>query len=270
MKKETLLEIVQRIAEYIDAGTVNSITDTRESMQIAKIVSETYYDLLLRNEIAVEYNFYKPDSIVEPTTKPNYFKLKQPAITINSVRYKNETTDKYTELCYVTPEEFISSRINLSKTFNKDTNEPQWIDVTDFSGVEYRIQNNKHPSYYTILNDEYIVVDSFDLSVEDTIQESKVIIYGKFMPSFVLEDDFIPNINTIHFPTLLSMSKIAAGAELKEWMSPQEYNKARKQVIISNQLDKRIEGIGSTIWNNRSRDGRRNKSPSVHLQRLLH
>ena len=49
--KQTLLDIVQRVADYSNAGSVNSIHDTIESEQIASIVKATYVDIILRREL---------------------------------------------------------------------------------------------------------------------------------------------------------------------------------------------------------------------------
>lgn len=257
MKKQTLLEMVQRIAEYIDAGTVTSISDTRESMQIARIVKETYEDLLIRNEIRVEKNFYTLDSIIDPDSHPTYLKFKEPVININSIEYFNEATDNWTSLSYIEPEDFIRIQSNMNKTFDNTTGDPLFMDIVDYNGVKFRVRTNKHPSTFTILNDEYAVFDSFDKRFDDTIQESKVRVYGTFMPEFILEDDFIPNMNTIHFPLLLSLSKVNALMELKTESNPQEVNRARKQTIITSRIDRRIEGQDGTTWKNRKFYGRR-------------
>lgn len=41
--KQTLLEMVQRILESIDGQMIESIEDTREAVQVANCVKETYY-----------------------------------------------------------------------------------------------------------------------------------------------------------------------------------------------------------------------------------
>ena len=40
--KQTLLEMTQRILEAIDGQMVESIEDTREAMQIARCIKESY------------------------------------------------------------------------------------------------------------------------------------------------------------------------------------------------------------------------------------
>ena len=45
MAKMTLLEMTQNILSAMDSDAVNSIGDTVESLQVADVIVETYYEL---------------------------------------------------------------------------------------------------------------------------------------------------------------------------------------------------------------------------------
>lgn len=50
MAKLTLLDIVQDILSDMDSDTVNSITDSVESLQIAQIVKTTFFEIITEGE----------------------------------------------------------------------------------------------------------------------------------------------------------------------------------------------------------------------------
>ena len=53
--KYTLLELVQNILSSMDADEVNSITDTVEAQQVAKIVRTVYMDIMERANLPEHY-----------------------------------------------------------------------------------------------------------------------------------------------------------------------------------------------------------------------
>lgn len=257
--KQTLLEMVQRISDFISGEAVNSISQSRESKQIANIVKETYFDMLTRKELDAKENFFTFDNLIEPELFPTYLKLKEDCISILYVKYLNEETNTYTELCYEEPEVFIQKQMNIDSNLFYPDGTSRVVDIVDFSGVKFKVRNDKHPSRYTIIDDMFLVFDSYNLKYDDTIQQAKVNCYGTFAPPFILEDDFVPHINAVHFPALLSLSKNKAAYELKEWTDPLEFDRANKQVVLQSRLGKRIEKGPSTIWKNRQGTGRRSR-----------
>lgn len=51
MAEFTLLQMVQNVLSRLDSDEVNSISDTTESMQVANIIQNKYYDILARGEL---------------------------------------------------------------------------------------------------------------------------------------------------------------------------------------------------------------------------
>lgn len=247
--KQTLLEIVQRIAEYIDGETISSISDTRESNQIATIVKETYEYLLQTRQINTRDSIIHFDN-VDDLTKPNYLTYKDTVFEVFDLRYKDLETGKYTHIQYVEPEEFIRRALAL------DPRDENVMSVVDFTGFAYYVKKNKHPQYYTSFDDVHIAFDSFNYDEEHTIHDNNVIAQGRYMPEFTLEDQFIPNMAPQHFPLLLSKSKEVAGMELKEYSNALESDRAAKLTVITNKLARR-EIKEPRIWRNRINSGRK-------------
>lgn len=248
--KQTLLEMVQRIAEYIDGETINSISDTRESSQIANIVKETYQYLLQTREINTRDNIVHFDDVIQAENKPNYLKYKDTVFEIFDLKYKDLETGKYTTIQWIEPEAFLQKSLSL------DPNDENVQQVVDYSGITLFVRNDKHPQYYTSFDDVHIAFDSYNSDKEDTIHDNNVIATGRYMPEFRLEDDFVPDMAPQHFPLLLSKSKEIAGVELKEYTNPLESDRAAKLTVITNRLANR-ELKESRIWHTRQNTGRR-------------
>lgn len=241
--------MVQRIAEYIDGETINSISDTREASQIATIVKETYQYLLQTREINTRDTIIHFDNVID-TSKPNYLKYRDTVFEIFDLKYKDLETGKYSTIQWIEPNLFLQKSLSLDP---EDENVQQ---VVEFTGITYFIRNDKQPQYYTSFDDIHIAFDSFNSEYEDTIHDNNVIAQGRYMPEFLLEDDFVPNMAPQHFPLLLSKSKEVAGVELKEYNNPLESDRAAKLTVITNRLANR-ELKEARLWHTRENTGRR-------------
>lgn len=242
----TLLEMTQRVAEFINGGTVSSISDTRESEQIATIIIETYQDLIVTKQIRAKKRLFKLHSLSD-ITKPTYFKMLEPVIRLDYLKYICE--DEWKTLDFVEPEEFVERSL-----FLKDKENVQ--EVVDFSDVDLYIETDKDPSYYTSLDDNYIICNSFNRNTETTLQEDKISCKGIIMPEFKKEDSFIPEIAEQHFPLLLSQAKLNADMELKGSINQLESSRAQKQAAITDTIAKTNRSEGNYLWMNRLKTGR--------------
>ena len=251
MTKPSLLDLTQRVAVFCNAGSVNSINDTRESLQIATIIKETFEDLIMRSEIRTSQVLLQLQSVSD-LEKPTHLLMQSEVLTVDLLKYK-KPDGTLIDLQYKPAIDFVEDSLH------RDPTEEHIQTVTDYSGIIFNIRTNRNPQYWTIFEDgdrEYVVLDAYDKTFEDTIQGIHVVAYGKIMPEFRLEDDFIAPLSTQQFPVLLSRSKVAAAKELKNQENGIEYDKARKQFIQVTQQN-RSQFRGSTTWNNREMTGRR-------------
>lgn len=249
--KPTLLQIVQRVAEYINAGTVNSIYDTRESEQIAKIVKECYFDLIERNEIEVRYSLFNLQSLSD-NTKPTTLLLPEHTWTIDIIKHKDKTL---TDLKYKEPMQFVEDSLYLDPT-SKDVMACEFESVDDATKIKFNVRLDRHPTYYTIMYDKYLIVDSVKRDEHHTITGEEIVCYGRYFPVFELKDDFKPMLTEQQFSILLSNAKIHADYELKEHTNPLETNRAQK-LFINSSNNARSYTRGPRIWNNRTTPRRR-------------
>lgn len=251
MSKPSLLDLTQRVAVFCNAGSVNSINDTRESLQIATIIKETFEDLVMRSEIRTTQTLLQLQS-VSNVERPTHLLMQSEVLTVDLLKYKSPK-GTLIDLQYKPSVDFVEDSLHLDPT------QPNVQTVEDYTGILFNIKTDKDPQYWTIFengSEEYVVLDSFNKEFEDTVQGVHVVAYGKIMPEFLLEDTFIPPLSTQQFPVLLSRAKVAAAKELKNQENGIEYDKARKQFVQVTQQN-RSQFRGSTTWNNRQMTGRR-------------
>ncbi len=221
--KMTLLQIVQSILSDMDAEEVNSLSDTTEAEQVASIVRDTYFNIISNRVIPEHKQFIKLVSLSDDT-RPTHMKYGSDVQDIEKVWYdtSKDNSFQYTEVRFVAPLDFIA----LSDGMQSD-----YVEVSDMSaGTKIRVGTNRAPSYYTSFDDEHIVFDSYDSSVDSTIQNSKSRAYGVKVPSFTVTDDtFVPDMDHNYFPLLLNESKSVAMSLLKGGPDPKVEQAARRQ-----------------------------------------
>jgi len=232
MPKYTLLDMVQTILSDMNEMQVNSIDDAEVSNQVARIVRDTYYDLL-------NARLWPTNAVLRtltPSTDNNYpthVKIPDNVYRAEKVRYniKDQITDangldKYKEIDYLLPDDFLQMILQRDPA-NSDITTV--LDNLSNNGVKLFIENDKDPQYWTSFDDEWIIFDSYDSSYDDTIQAQKIMASVYEEPSWTQSDTFIPDLPTKAFPLLLSESKKAAFIKIKQTSDPVEVERARKQ-----------------------------------------
>lgn len=90
-------------------------------------------------------------------------------------------------------------------------------------------RNNHQPKYGTVLANHYVIFDSYDNLFDTTLQGSKTLCYGEFIPTFTIADSFVPNLDEQWFPLLLNEAKAMAWVELKQTPHPKADQELKRQ-----------------------------------------
>lgn len=223
--KMTLLELVQQIGGKLNSDEINSIGDTVESQQFANEVKNTYYAMIGNIELPYQYNLISLQSS-GTTAKPTHMTVPDNVDSFKWIQYNNGTAAEpdYKEVEYLTPEQFIVKVSTFSDTVSPVT-------VQDYSGSYITIFADKHPQWYTLFDDTHVVFDSYDSTVDDTLQESKVRVFGQTIPTWTMSDSFVPDLPAKHFPQLLAESAQACMVYAKQTNSPIDQMRARQQYV---------------------------------------
>lgn len=226
MAKLTLLEIVQDTLNDLDSDAVNSINDTVESQQIAQIAKTAYFELIGNRNWPHLRKLIQLESLSD-TVKPNFLKI--PVIVKEMVTFSYDTFTtsqpnvRLKEVVWKEPDAF------LRMVSTRNSSLPTVSTIIDFSGTKLLIVNNVHPTYYTSFDDVYLVTDSYDSAVDDTLQSSKTQCLAYAEPDWVHTDAGIPNLPIEAFPALLAEVKSAAFLNLKQTINQKAEQKASRQ-----------------------------------------
>lgn len=223
--KMTLIEMVQNILISLNNDEVNSISDTVDAYDTARVIEETYYEILGGIENSLRVSAFQLQALSDPA-KPNYFKIPDNVKQIKTLYYniRTDSKDTYKEVLYIDPEEFVKR--SLDRASNSDVTA-----VEDFSGATFYITNNEDPIYFTTFDDKYLIFDSWDNSKETTLQEHKTLGMGYIVPSFEMDDTFIPDLPADLFPYLLSEAKQTVFVNEKGVSNSREQQKSRRQKV---------------------------------------
>ena len=215
--KKTLLEIVRLILSDLDSEDVNSISDSVEAQQIADIVEQTFYNHVATEDIAEHADLIKITAASDSTT-PTHFTLEDNTRRIDELWYIHNTDNDYRELDYRDFRTFLWQTDSIQEDF----------DTVLVNGTKIRIRNNKSPEFYTSFDNDTIICDSYDSSVESTLQESKVRAWGHTIPVFVQSDAAVPDLIATQFPYLIMESTSTAFEVLKGSVSQKMEQGARR------------------------------------------
>lgn len=192
MAKTTLLDIVQFVLSDADGDEVNSVSDTVESMQAAEIVQHEYFTIIDEFDIKMGETLIQLDATSAATpvlmTRPEGFH------SISEIQYNVKDTAggdaKYQPLTYVDWDRMmdISNGLAASATNVGTLNLPD-------SGHPFLFRNDKAPQYWTILEGyDTIVFDSYDVTVESNLQNSKSLARGVKRSTFTIADGTVPDL----------------------------------------------------------------------------
>src|SRR5512139_1080122 len=226
MPKYTLLEMTQSILSDMNSDEVNSVTDTVEALQVTQIIKDTFYEIITEGEWPHLKTLMQLTASAD-ADKPTHMRMPENVQKVVSIRYNKrsntDTKDEYSLVEYKEPDDFLEHIMKrLSSESTVDT-------ITDYSGVPLLIENDLSPTYWTSFDNEWIVFDSYDSSVDTTLQSNKTQCVALREPTFTVSDTFVPDLPAVAFPYLLSEAKSAAFLALKNTANQKEEQRANRQ-----------------------------------------
>jgi hypothetical protein len=208
--KKTLLQLTQSILSDMDSENVNSISDSVEAQQVASVIQDTYYNIVAARAIPEHDRLVRLTALAD-NTKPTHFLYPTELKEIRLFEYNGR------EVHWKDPVKFLN-----------DMSE-DGVEVLDpLSGAKLYIKDDKNPRYYTSFDDQYIICDSYDSSVDSTLQTSKTRCWGTVTPTFSITDAFVPDIDEVLFPYLLAEAKSACFSLFKAGSDPKVEQAARR------------------------------------------
>ena len=224
--KMTLLEIVQDILNSMDSDEVNTITETVESDQVAQIVKTTYYEIISRRDWPHLKELFQLDGLGD-VSKPSHMKLPSRIVEMRELSYDckrdGETKRSWTKVKYLTPEDFLC----YTNAHNLDSS--NIVEITDTSGVKLLIRNDISPRYWTSFDDQHVVFDSYNSTLDTTMTSSKTQCWGIRLPEWTVSDTFYPDLPEDAFAFLLAEAKSIAQFQLRQFADQAATQQAARQ-----------------------------------------
>ncbi len=255
MAKRNLLDMVQEILSDLDSDEVNSIEDTTESEQVVTILKSTYNAMMSNRDWPHLRRGIQITSYGD-LSRPTHMKIQDAIKELCFINYNKirdgETRVRFEKIKYLQTDEF------LHKTNRENSDNSEVISVTDPSGISLLIRNDRAPEYYTSFDDSTIVFNSYDSSVDSTLQESKIQAQAYVMPTWISSDDFIPDLPDNAFTALVEEAKAKAMFRLKQMVDSKAEQEAGRQQRWLSRKSRRVEGgIKYPDYGRRSRGRRR-------------
>lgn len=227
---QTLLEITQNILSDMSGDQVDSITDTEEAEQVARIVISTFNAIVSRTEWPTHKKLLTLTSYAD-SSKPNFMKLPDNVKAVVSVFYDKhklgETRKLYKEVKYKNPEDFLRY-INVRNTDNANVEL-----VVETGGIELPILNDQAPTYFTSFDDTTLIFDSYDSDVDTTLQASKFQITAYILPTLEFDNGAVPDLpldaESMLIEEATSRCQFKLG-EVQDLKAEQEANRQKRSI----------------------------------------
>lgn len=226
--KYTLLDLTQTILSSMDSDEVNSINDTPEALQVATLIRSTYFDIISRGNLKEHYSIVTLDASGS-ILKPTLMTLPESVGELLWLRYDKQTLEdpyiRMEEVHYLEPEMFLNYMYGLDQT---EPDVGTFTHTFDNDEITFVYRSDVAPQYYTVFDDYTFIFDSFDTTVDSTLQKSKTLGYARNIIDFSLEDNFIPDLDEAQFSLLLNEAKSLAWTELRQAQHPKAEQNARR------------------------------------------
>jgi len=238
MAKKTLIDLVQEILSEADGDDVNSITDTVESDQCARVI-KTVFERVANDNDMEHLKTLKLLTATSAST-PNVMERPEGFHTIEFIQYDKRLdagdAPNFEKVDYMEVDRFVE---HVMARNTDDTN----VDaITLSTGAVLPIINDKAPTYYTVMDEgsDELVFDSYDSGVDTNLQASKSLAYGVQKPTLTLDDSSVFTALPEHLTELVFTQARALYFDLYKDGITSEIDRARRRAEVKSQRQRNI------------------------------
>jgi hypothetical protein len=240
--KQTLLKLTQDVLSSIDGDEINSINDTIESKQVVALIKRCYANIVESGDYPVQYTLFQLTASGD-ATKPTLMTLPTDDVkNVQWVRYDNATlgdTDKVFQPVEFLPlEEFVTRMQALRPS--EDTSLVTFNETIAGAAIQFIAMSDKAPSFYTTFDQSTLIFDSYDATVDTTLQSSKTLAYGEAVLPWTESDTYVIPINDHQL--LLNETIAWAWAELKQSVNTKAEREVRGQKVTLQRKKDVVDG----------------------------
>lgn len=234
--KKTLLDMVQSILSSMDSDEINSITDTPEALQVAGFLRDSYYEIISGLNLPTTYTLFSLNASLD-NTKPTLTYLPANCINVQWIKYDKALLNQPTNIQtidFMALEDFLQEMYSSASSTQGDVGN---FLITTKNGdlVKMYYRNDRPPSRWTTFDDNTILFNSYDKTVDTTIQSAKTVVWGELGSTWTMADAFIPALNDKQFTLLENEAKQQAFVEAKQSSNPVASQRAHKGWVRARQ-----------------------------------
>ena len=220
--KQTLLDMTQNILSRMSSDEVNSISDSAESLQVANIIKNKYFDIISRVDLPEHDQIIQLDPSLD-ASNPVLMFVPTGIAGIKWLKYFDSNATNPSPApgyLYVTVLP-VSQFIDMTNKFNPTESDVDSFTFQDTSNnfdtnTTFYFKTQQQPRFCTIISNYYVIFDAFDNTQDTTLQASKTMALGRVVPHFDMVDSFIPNLADEEFQLLINEATALAFYELKQ------------------------------------------------------
>jgi len=238
---KTVLEYVQSALRSIGSDSVNSISDTPEALDCAYMLKDVYMDLMTTRDWP---HLKEVTQLVASgdSTKPTVMSL---GVAVQKIYYhtmyydkqaSGDTAPDWKVVKFLEFDDFLDRQMRLSSQSESN------VQAVTTGELTYYVHNDRAPEYYTSINDESILFDAFDNTVDSTLQNGKSQVVVHKEPSFEVQDSFVPDIPRKNESYLLAELKSVVAVEIAQEANPKQEQVSREHRAWSSREKFRVRG----------------------------
>jgi len=236
--KRTLLMVVQTYLDRTSGFYVNSIFESDEAQQVAKIAEDTYYQMIQEYP---DLLFTMKRTVLDAfsdVSRPNFLLIPSAVQRIqeSEIYYNTSKTEglEYKKLTYLPPREFMGC---VGRTDSTNT-----IIVEGLDKDRMAVNTKQFPTYFTSFDNVHVVFDSYNSDYDTTLQSSKTLVVVSQEEPFLQEDDFEIPVPATLSETYLNMFLDEAMSLVYQQANPLISRKARAARIKLQQDNRKLGG----------------------------
>ena len=226
MAKYSLLDMVQDILNDMDGDEVNSIDDTVESSQVAQIVKSTYFAMMsTRNwpHLRKPIQLTPTTDLAQPTQMYVDDDIKELYFINYDTRKVGDTRAYWTKMKWREPDDFL----RITNSYN--VQEANVDSVQTENQLDIQVFNDRSPTIYTSFDDRTLIFNAYDSARESNLQSTYFQSMAYIMPTWLPEDDFIPDLPDEAFMALIEEAKSRSSMKLRQVVDQKSEQEAQRQ-----------------------------------------
>ena len=235
-QNKPILDMINDCLLDMGRGFVNDLGQTPEASRVEAIYRSVYYKMHSNKLWPHKRKLEKLESLAD-LSRRTVLRVPQNVVKVDGLSYNIGTVSEpiWRELTWCEPAKAL--RQFMARTTTADNNTTT-VTVDDILLVAL---NNAHPTWWTSFDDEYIVLDSYNQEVEDTVQGHKVAAWCYSTPTWPQTKEDCVDIPERYVAAYEAAAKAECFMKIKKEDSPADELDSRR--IINRLLhEERVNG----------------------------